>query len=105
MRRRMPVLAALVAASCAQATSPPRAPTNPPPQTPFTSTPQPRSKPLSVRSLVYPQTPIRQVVETLHGVTVADPYRWLEDARTPEVQRWMQAQDDLTRRTIGDLAS
>jgi prolyl oligopeptidase len=34
---------------------------------------------------------------------VPDPYRWLEDARSPEVQAWMKAQDDLTRAAISAL--
>ena len=33
----------------------------------------------------------------LHGVTVEDPYRWLEDGKSPEVQAWMTAQDTLAR--------
>ena len=28
---------------------------------------------------------------------VADPYRWLEEEKSPEVQAWMKAQDDLAR--------
>jgi prolyl oligopeptidase len=43
-----------------------------------------------------PQTPARPVVETLHGVTLADPYRWLEDARAPEVEAWTRAQHAST---------
>jgi prolyl oligopeptidase len=44
-----------------------------------------------------PRTPIRAVVEAHHGVTVADPYRWLERSDDPEVQAWTQAQDRRTR--------
>jgi len=36
-----------------------------------------------------------------HGVTVADPYRWLEDGKDPEVQAWAQAQDARTRSWLG----
>jgi len=35
--------------------------------------------------------------ETLHGVEIQDPHRWLEDEKAPEVQRWMTEQDDRTR--------
>jgi prolyl oligopeptidase len=31
-------------------------------------------------------------VDLLHGVEVADPYRWLEDARDPEVRAWVEGQ-------------
>ncbi len=37
------------------------------------------------------------VVETLHGTVVADPYRWLEDEDDPEVAQWTAAHDAWTR--------
>jgi prolyl oligopeptidase len=43
------------------------------------------------------------VSDLLHGVRVADPYRWLEDERSPEVQAWMRAQDALARATLEAL--
>jgi len=51
----------------------------------------------------YPPTKAEAVVDTLHGVAVADPYRWLEDERSPEVQAWMKAQDAFTRRYLERL--
>jgi prolyl oligopeptidase len=39
-------------------------------------------------------------VEILHGVAVADPYRWLENAASPEVQRWTDQQNALTRQAL-----
>jgi prolyl oligopeptidase len=45
----------------------------------------------------YPATRSEPIVDTLHGVQVADPYRWLEEEKAPEVQAWMKAQDALTR--------
>jgi prolyl oligopeptidase len=36
-------------------------------------------------------------VGAIHGVRVPDPYRWLEDEKSPEVQAWMAAQDDYAR--------
>ncbi|MCW5807815.1 MAG: S9 family peptidase [Deltaproteobacteria bacterium] len=50
-------------------------------------------------------------VDTLHGVTVRDPYRWLEDETDPDVQRWMSDEDAQARRVLdrlpgrGDLAA
>jgi len=39
----------------------------------------------------------------LHGVTVTDPYRWLEDAKSPEVTSWMGAQDALARARLNAM--
>ncbi len=35
------------------------------------------------------------VIEVLHGVTVVDPYRWLEDRSSPTTQRWLEEQQQL----------
>jgi prolyl oligopeptidase len=45
----------------------------------------------------WPATRAGDVVETLHGQKITDPYRWLEDEKAPEVQAWMNAQDDFAR--------
>jgi prolyl oligopeptidase len=50
-----------------------------------------------------PATPRDAVEEVLHGVTVADPYRWLEDEKAPPVQAWMKAQDAFTRAHLATL--
>jgi prolyl oligopeptidase len=44
-----------------------------------------------------PPTRREDVVDTQHGVAVADPYRWLEDGDDPEVGAWVAAQNELTR--------
>jgi prolyl oligopeptidase len=37
------------------------------------------------------------VVDDYHGTLVADPYRWLEDADTPETERWVAEENALVR--------
>ena len=46
--------------------------------------------------LAYPPAPRGDVVETLHGTEVADPYRWLEDIDSPATTAWVKAQQELT---------
>jgi prolyl oligopeptidase len=40
----------------------------------------------------YPSTQIQMVVDTVHGVPISDPYRWLEDGRSPDVRAWTDHQ-------------
>lgn len=44
-----------------------------------------------------PPTRRDDVKETLHGVEIADPYRWLEDQQSPETRAWIDAQNAYTR--------
>ncbi|HZO12424.1 MAG TPA: hypothetical protein VFB62_04175, partial [Polyangiaceae bacterium] len=37
------------------------------------------------------------VKETIHGVTVLDPYRWLENPNSAESKQWLGAMDGYTR--------
>ena len=50
----------------------------------------------------YPPASRLDLVETLHGVPVADPYRWLEDPAAAETVAWSQAQAELFHRWIAD---
>ena len=45
----------------------------------------------------YPAAERGTDADILHGVRVADPYRWLEDLESPRTRSWIKAQDDLTR--------
>src|SRR5215207_411531 len=47
-----------------------------------------------------PPTRRDAVVETLHGVDVADPYRWLERGDDPEVRQWVAEQNRHTRTAL-----
>jgi prolyl oligopeptidase len=50
-----------------------------------------------------PETPKRPVTDTYHGVTVTDPYRWLEDGKSKEVQAWSDAQNAYARSVLDKL--
>jgi prolyl oligopeptidase len=58
------------------------------------------ASPLHAAEFEYPPTPVRPVSEVLHGVTVVDDYRWLEDDRSAEVTAWVAAQNVLTRKLL-----
>ena len=46
--------------------------------------------------LTYPPTATGDVADDYHGTRVTDPYRWMEDLESPDVARWIKAQNDLT---------
>jgi prolyl oligopeptidase len=45
----------------------------------------------------YPPTPISDATEVLHGESIPDPYRWLEDGESEATREWTRAQNALTR--------
>jgi prolyl oligopeptidase len=52
---------------------------------------------LPAAPLSQPVAPVRPVTDTYFGTPVVDPYRWMENLSSPEVQSWMKAQNDYTR--------
>src|SRR5229473_4401129 len=44
-----------------------------------------------------PPTPVEPVTETLHGVPITDPYRWLEDQNSPRTREWLEDQTAYTQ--------
>lgn len=50
-----------------------------------------------------PVAPVRAVTDTYYGQKVVDPYRWLEDLKSPEVQTWMRGQADYTRAVLDSM--
>jgi prolyl oligopeptidase len=63
------------------------------------------AKDVPVAALAPPETPVREVKETFFGTEVSDPYRWLEDLKSPEVVSWMHAQNDYTRAVLERIAN
>ncbi len=53
--------------------------------------------------LDYPATRRGDVVDNYHGVNVADPYRWLEDADSNETLEWVEKQNELTERFLSRI--
>src|SRR6201986_4069647 len=43
----------------------------------------------------YPDAPRLDLTEDLFGHEVSDPYRWLEDAASPQTEGWLRSQDEL----------
>jgi prolyl oligopeptidase len=59
---------------------------------------------VSVRAQVaYPNTPVQPVVDRYHGVAVTDPYRWMEDMKSPQFQQWLKAQSDFAAAGLKSL--
>ncbi|MGI8552711.1 MAG: S9 family peptidase, partial [Dehalococcoidia bacterium] len=55
---------------------------------------------ITLSQFTYPPTRSDDTTETLHGVEVRDPYRWLEDGDSEEVRRWTEAQNALTQSVL-----
>jgi prolyl oligopeptidase len=47
--------------------------------------------------VLFPPTPKRLVTDEYHGVRVVDNYRWLENAKDPEVRKWVEDQNVVSR--------
>lgn len=54
--------------------------------------------------LTYPPSPKGSQVDVYHGVSVPDPYRWLEGVDSPETRAWIEAQGKLTSDYLGRVA-
>ena len=52
--------------------------------------------PISAQRLPYPQARKVDQSDTFFGVTVADPYRWLENESADETAKWVEAENRVT---------
>lgn len=50
-----------------------------------------------------PCSPIEPVTEILHGVSVTDPYRWLEDQDSLRTRSWIEAQTEYARSYLDSI--
>ncbi|UUV22669.1 prolyl oligopeptidase family serine peptidase [Paenimyroides aestuarii] len=48
------------------------------------------------KTMKYPQTAKKEVIDTYFNNQVSDPYRWLEDDRSAETAAWVTAQNQVT---------
>jgi prolyl oligopeptidase len=87
-------------AACGVEKPEPQAP--PPPAS--TMTPPPAKKVEASNRPDYPETK-RDDAKTysLHNTTISDPYQWLEDVKSPDVQAWMKSQDGYARAHLKQL--
>jgi prolyl oligopeptidase len=54
-------------------------------------------------ALVPPVSPAEPVTEVLHGMSVTDPYRWLEEQDSPRTRRWIEEQTQYARNYLDNL--
>jgi prolyl oligopeptidase len=59
--------------------------------------------PMPTLPLTYPPTRTVDAFDIHFGVKVPDPYRWLEDGKSPEVQTWLTSQNKLARSYLDAL--
>ena len=50
-----------------------------------------------------PRAAVHEVTDTYFGAKIVDPYRWMEDAKSPETANWMKAQADYSRSYLDRL--
>src|ERR1700683_5395487 len=56
-----------------------------------------------VPSVCPPKARVDNIREDIHGTTVADPYRWLEDQTSPETRAWIDAENQCTKLALDGL--
>jgi prolyl oligopeptidase len=50
-----------------------------------------------------PATPAHSVTDEYQSVQIGDPYRWLEDAKSPETRAWIDEQNKYTQQYLSQL--
>src|SRR5262249_4469601 len=60
-------------------------------------------RPTAVKPAGPPKAKLEVVTDELHGHKISDPYRWLENADSPESQEYVKAQLAYTRSLLDPL--
>jgi prolyl oligopeptidase len=55
--------------------------------------------------LTYPVTKKVDQADNYHGTTIADPYRWLEDANSADTQSWVEAENKVTQAYLAGISA
>ena len=55
------------------------------------------------KSLIYPKTKKINVISNYFDSKIIDPYRWLEDDRSDETERWVKKQNEVTFRYLNKI--
>tara|TARA_B100001173_G_scaffold44849_1_gene35537 strand:+ start:1936 stop:4047 length:2112 start_codon:yes stop_codon:yes gene_type:complete len=55
------------------------------------------------KSLIYPKTKKINVISNYFDSEIIDPYRWLEDDRSDETERWVKKQNEVTFRYLNKI--
>ena len=103
--RHVAIALALVTAPAMAQTDPvpePVAPAPEPAPEPAPPPPAPAPPPPVFRPAP-PAAPVREVRETMHGVEIADPYRWMEEGNSPELQAFLAGQDAFARAQLAKI--
>lgn len=57
----------------------------------------------SAQRPAYPPSAASPVTDRLHGETITDPYRWLEDQESPDTRAWIDAQNRFREEVMADV--
>jgi len=58
---------------------------------------------LTAADFTPPPTKAEPVSETIHGITITDPYRWLENQNSPETRAWLAGQEKFARHYLDGI--
>jgi prolyl oligopeptidase len=50
-----------------------------------------------------PVAPVKPVMDDYHGTKIVDPYRYMEDLKSPEVQAWIKGQSEFAEKALAAI--